>query len=651
MHFNETEGRILNAFYRRGEVAAHLLLRSGNDPRILVAFPAGNSGVGLWFTHVEGTVSWRLLGGPRPVGRNDAKGRALHGIEAEFETQAPELRVRQALLSSIRILRIYETFGQAPPPVVTEPVINGSTIRWARDRIDGAPGYELRLTIVQGSLAADGAITAKGGAIRLRMQALTGDEPLTPLPLSKVLNGAARPDAEARETLAFLSYAEKFLAGSWRFDTYFGRDTLLSIRLLMPVLRRAAIESGLCSVIARLSPTGEVAHEEAIGEFAVLTHMAQGQGLSDAPIYDYAMIDASYALAPVVAHWLLGDRRGRARTFLAEPSGREGAPGETVGQALVQNCRFVLSQTGAFAQEPEASALLALKAGQYAGQWRDTTNGLGGGAYPYDVNAVLAPAALSAIARLNAAGVLEPYLNPDDRSALARAADMAQVWRESAPRFFEVEVPADQAKAAVASFATSEGVPADPALAAIDGDGVRFKALALDAQGKPIAIVHSDVGFDLLFGEPSPEDLSDELAALTAPFPAGLMTPVGLLVTNPVYAAVEKQALFTRNAYHGMVVWSWQQAVLAAGLEHQLKRADLTPDLRQSLRQAQTILWAAIEADKPLENSELWSWTYSDGAYRSVAFGAVDKDADEANAAQLWSTVFLAVEPPGQPGR
>ncbi|HWU78579.1 MAG TPA: hypothetical protein VN158_00735, partial [Caulobacter sp.] len=44
-----TEGRNLNAFVREGPVAAHLLLRNGLDPRILVAFPAGNSGVGLWF--------------------------------------------------------------------------------------------------------------------------------------------------------------------------------------------------------------------------------------------------------------------------------------------------------------------------------------------------------------------------------------------------------------------------------------------------------------------------------------------------------------------------------------------------------------------------------------------------------------------------
>ena len=53
------EGRILNAFFRDGPVAAHLLLRSGEDPRLLVAFPAGNSGVGLWFAHLTRDARWR----------------------------------------------------------------------------------------------------------------------------------------------------------------------------------------------------------------------------------------------------------------------------------------------------------------------------------------------------------------------------------------------------------------------------------------------------------------------------------------------------------------------------------------------------------------------------------------------------------------
>jgi hypothetical protein len=58
LSFDVDEGLNLNSFLRDGPIAAHLLLRSGTDPRILIAFPAGNSGVGLWFSHGTQPVSW-----------------------------------------------------------------------------------------------------------------------------------------------------------------------------------------------------------------------------------------------------------------------------------------------------------------------------------------------------------------------------------------------------------------------------------------------------------------------------------------------------------------------------------------------------------------------------------------------------------------
>ena len=51
LDYQVDEGLNINRLLREGEVAAHLVLRSGNDPRILIAFPAGDSGVGLWFVH------------------------------------------------------------------------------------------------------------------------------------------------------------------------------------------------------------------------------------------------------------------------------------------------------------------------------------------------------------------------------------------------------------------------------------------------------------------------------------------------------------------------------------------------------------------------------------------------------------------------
>ncbi|HEY0801535.1 MAG TPA: hypothetical protein VGD54_11880, partial [Steroidobacteraceae bacterium] len=60
LSFDVDEGLNFNSFLRDGPVAAHLLLRSGLEPRILIAFPAGNSGVGLWFSRGTQPVTWKL---------------------------------------------------------------------------------------------------------------------------------------------------------------------------------------------------------------------------------------------------------------------------------------------------------------------------------------------------------------------------------------------------------------------------------------------------------------------------------------------------------------------------------------------------------------------------------------------------------------
>ena len=119
-----------------------------------------------------------------------------------------------------------------------------------------------------------------------------------------------------------------------------------------------------------------------------------------------------------------------------------------------------------------------------------------------------------------------------------------------------------------------------------------------------------------------------------------------MLVANPAYCAPALKARLNRNAYHGTVVWSWQQALFAAGLARQLERDDLPPAVRAHLTVAQHTLWSAIEATRSLNNFELWSWRFATGRYQVVPFGAAAADADESNAAQLWSTVYLAVRPP-----
>jgi hypothetical protein len=95
------------------------------------------------------------------------------------------------------------------------------------------------------------------------------------------------------------------------------------------------------------------------------------------------------------------------------------------------------------------------------------------------------------------------------------------------------------------------------------------------------------------------------------------------------------------------VVWSWQQAMLAAGLRRQLARVDLSERTRAALTSAEAALWEVIHAAGPHRTAELWSWGVAGGWFERVAFGAASGHHDESNPVQLWSTVYLAVRSPG----
>ena len=157
-------------------------------------------------------------------------------------------------------------------------------------------------------------------------------------------------------------------------------------------------------------------------------------------------------------------------------------------------------------------------------------------------------------------------------------------------------------------------------------------------------LVHG--GFELLFDTPPPATLDSDVRSVLRAFPLGLLTDVGMLVANPAFADTATRERFTNHAYHGTVVWSWQQALFASGLARQLQRADLPKPVREHLLSAQQALWRVIRATRSMEATELWSWRFSSDAYQIAPFGSSGTDVDESNAAQLWSSVYLAIEPP-----
>jgi hypothetical protein len=638
--FDLREGASANHFLRRGPVAAHLVASSGRVPRLLVAFPAGNTGAGLWFDPLVEPAALDVDGGLTPVARDDG----LRGVSATIVSGAPELRVRGAVLGSVRALRRYAHTGVVPDGMRCA-VAPGDPFAFRRTTLDGHHRVELLLDPRDGGAVHagdDGTVTLRAAPdrrLRFGVTALADDPPLTPIPAAEICTAAARPDARALQALAFLSYEEKLLAGSWRFLTYFGRDTLLAVRLLLPVLEPRVVEAGLGAVIDRLGPGGEVAHEEAIGDWAAHEHLTARRTPEDLrePVHDRSMIDDDFLLAPGIAAYLLDTPAGRARykTFLA----RRTPSGERYADAIARNLAFVLARALPFAEAPGPRGLVALADGTHAGDWRDSEEGLGLGRVPFSVNGALVPAALEAAERLYRSPLL------GDHGALAeRAARLARAWRDAGV-FFRVELGADEARRRVDAYARSIDLDPGPALASIDGP-IAFPALALGEDGARVPVMSSDDGFTLLFTTPSPATLEEAAARILRPFPAGLSTPVGVVVANPAYAPdAATHALFTTAHYHGTVVWSWQQAMLAAGLSRQLARADLPLATRARLAAAKHAVRRAIAASEPWRTTELWSFDHRGGAFEVVPFGSKRAHQDESNAAQLWSTVYLAVEP------
>lgn len=650
LNFSILNGKIYNKFFRQGKVAAHTLLTSGTSPRLIVAFPAGNSGVSLWFKSVDKAVQWQKINEIVGISQQNEHGDLLYGIRAQLTTTAKELVVEEAVLSNVRVLRDYMHNRTVPSAIQNEVVLKDNSITWYRDRLDGKGGYKLQVDVLHGSVAGGHGkpvvfTAADNEPLTLRLSALSGDESLTPITKSELFVEGYNGNPLSQNILAFLSYKEKMLAGSWRFSTYFGRDTLMSVRLLMPVLKSAVIEASLGSVIERLADNGEVAHEEDLAEFAILRHMSEVGNKTASPIFDYKMIDDNFMLAPIVAEYLLENEAGKnnATAFLQ----RKTLDGKRYGDRLIENFNFVISETTEYAANPEVGNLIKLRGDLDVGEWRDSNEGLGFGKIPYNVNSIFVPASLSAIARLYSSGLLTDYIGDDQSLKLAK--NISKVWQEKASSHFKVTLTSQQVRESVTQYADYISVSDVASLAAIEETPFSFYAVSLDSQGKPIPVLNSDYGFSMLFTNPSSKELESTVKSMLLPFPLGLLTPVGMVVANPVYADKETQKYFTNSHYHGTVIWSWQQALFAAGLERQLLRSDLTVNTKKILLDVQIQLWDVINAVKEVSNSELWSWSFMDGEYTMERFGQRNNDLSESNAAQLWSTVYLSISDPSEP--
>jgi hypothetical protein len=720
--FGVKEVDLRNYFHRQGTAAVHLLTRSGPDPRIIAAFPANNQGIGLWFNNAgANTQLWAgtdadgdiATGGSLTAVVREEGAKDMHGVRATVKSDANTLTAYLALLANVRTLRDFgyglclENAAQFPElrNETIELIAAHNVVRIRRAQIGGEYAMELlikggagtTLAVKEQEVPARASCQATAGTAMEKVVEIAGtsgvtfdiivlsnDEPLTPIEKDDLL--ITRPaDSFEFNALAFLSYAEKLQAGSWRFLTYFGRDTLLSVRMLMPGLETAVVEAALTSVIERINLTagvkdpyfdytievGDVSHEEELGDYAGWKNDQQQTKPTDIrqPRYDYKMVDDDFLLGPVLVEYIEkvldeaetpADGEAAITAFLA----RTRPDGMTFKAAIEANLQLILDRARPFADDPAAPAdkkakLVAFKNTVPVGQWRDSDMGIAFGRYAFDVNAGLVPGALEAAQAL--------YTRFENTARADEAEAMLAEW-QGVEELFLITQPLATAQANVLSYATAQAVDDTSAqLEAEPGNNYSFYGISLDGAGTPMPVMHTDHGFVMEFTSPSEEYLVRVASTISKDFPAGLMSEVGVMVANPAFAAatftvtdpknlanpnddvldVTVRSLFTNTHYHGAVVWSWQQALLASGIRRQIEREDISGATRTALQEAECKLWDTIDAAEAVRAGELWSWEANDdGELVYRGFGEDRTDVDESNAAQLWSTVYLVVKRP-----
>ncbi|HEX9487662.1 MAG TPA: hypothetical protein VF976_11385 [Gemmatimonadales bacterium] len=509
-----------------------------------------------------------------------------------------------------------------------------------------------------------------GGPVRLTVRVTTDAPALTPLGRAEIFNDEfhrflAQVRGDTAHPLRFrrlerevrgvelLSYREKLMAGLPNFATYFGRDMLMSALLMQPVWAPAMSEHVVASALGKLSPVGDVSHEEALGGQAIRENAAEynrlvsaGQlararallGHLAATRENYIMVDDDFQLPVVAAHYLADPRvpADRKRDFLHT---------EHHLARLVSNLAFVARKAAPYARDPLATNLVsfprASDGGWLATSWRDSRAGYGGGRFAMDVNAIWVPHALEAVETildaLKQLGVTPAIREQPlatfarDRAALARAVAR---WKGAERHFRVALAPRDVSDRVAArsrwlppaereywnNVAQRTGAPADT---------LRFLALSLDAAGRPIPILNTDPAMLLLVDSLGRDRTLALIGPIMQPYPWGLFVDgLGPVVANDAYAAQEVWEAFRRDRYHSpFVVWGRDVNALLAGLARQRGNGVDT---------AIASIEAAVDRSG-LRHAELWSYTIDSGRLVPSRYGT-------SSDVQLWSLTDLAVQ-------
>ncbi len=264
---------------------------------MIIAWPAGNSGIGLYFLPigtVAGTLSMKL--------ENTSEYGALEPIYIESAgSQYPQVGVsglltfnasafiNLAVPGSIRTIRDIDGWFPNLPPSVRDST--------KRDLIAGGGGSIHRLwfdnvttTTVEFMPVGNAAdVQIHGdhmefGPGTYQFNASFNYPQLQQLSPDNVLDhahaGLIEKYPDMTSSLSFMSYTDKLLAGSWHYLTYFGRDTMLTLLLMQETMslgKGGAVEAAIGSVLERVSKAdGSTCHEETLGDYATYQNLQRG---------------------------------------------------------------------------------------------------------------------------------------------------------------------------------------------------------------------------------------------------------------------------------------------------------------------------------------------------------------------------------------
>ena len=356
-------------------------------------------------------------------------------------------------------------------------------------------------------------------------------------------------------SVELLASEEKLMAGLPNFATYFGRDMMMTALMMRSIWQPAMAEHVIAGVLGKLSPDGEVSHEEALGGQAIREHATEYNGVLDqyvrgprrrgtavqgdsllrvargllaslhATRENYHMLDDEFQLPVLTARYLadsaVADSRKRAFLLTTgdsaghrDPAGSGDSPSRLA--LLLRELAVVAAETRPYAEGPKATNLVSFVKRDpthwRSASWRDSDAGYANGRFAMDINAIWAPLALASIAEIRSslqtvgfrpdaldsiapeiAGTpLHQYLA--DSAALQKA---VETWRGARSHFMvtldrrEVQ---SRIRAKLAWLPDAERLYWEKAIAgeAEVRDSLGFLALSLDAEGRPIPIVNTD---------------------------------------------------------------------------------------------------------------------------------------------------------------